>query len=350
MTPQDSFYMQRCLELASHGLGSTFPNPLVGCVIVHNGLIIGEGWHRKAGEPHAEVLAIASVKNEALLPESTIYVSLEPCSHYGKTPPCANLIIAKKIKKVVIGTIDPFAKVAGNGIQLLKEAGCQVTLGVLEDKCNQLNKRFFTFHTKKRPYMILKWAQTQDGFIAPMAEKRENNPQPFWITNPYSRQLVHKWRTEEAAILIGTRTALEDNPKLNSRLWKGHHPVRIIIDRHLRIPKNYNVWDGSVKTLFITEKTNTPLTKNTYFHTIDFSKPLATQICDIAYEHHLQSLIIEGGTQTLNTFIEEALWDEARVFTGEKFEKKGVPAPKIQQVPDHQTSLLNDQIHHYYNT
>ena len=221
-------YIKRCIELAKNGLGATYPNPLVGSVIVYKNKIIGEGWHQKAGAPHAEVNAINSVKDESLLNKSTIYVSLEPCSHFGKTPPCSDLIIAKGIKKVIIGTVDPFAEVAGRGIKKLMEAGCEVQVGILEKECQDLNKRFFTFHQKKRPYIILKWAQTTDGFIAPkVQEKRE----PVWITNQYSKQLVHKWRSEEQAILVGTNTAIADNPKLNTRLWNGKNPVRVVIDK-----------------------------------------------------------------------------------------------------------------------
>lgn len=228
------FYMKRCIELAKNGLGTTYPNPLVGSVIVHDGKIIGEGWHKKAGEPHAEVNAVNSVKDKSLLKEATIYVSLEPCSHFGKTPPCCDLIIANKIPNVVVGTVDPFAKVAGNGIKKLIESGKNVTIGILEDECNELNKRFFTFHQKKRPYIILKWAETTDGFIAPISKEEKS---PVWITNPYSRQLVHKWRTEEQAILVGTNTVLDDNPKLDARDFSGNNPVRIVLDKSGKISK-----------------------------------------------------------------------------------------------------------------
>jgi diaminohydroxyphosphoribosylaminopyrimidine deaminase / 5-amino-6-(5-phosphoribosylamino)uracil reductase len=231
-------YIKRCIELAKNGLGTTYPNPLVGSVIVYNEEIIGEGWHRKSGEPHAEVNAINSVKDKSLLSKSTIYVSLEPCSHFGKTPPCCDLIIANKIPNVVIGTIDPFAKVSGSGIKKLIEAGKNVTIGILEDECKELNKRFFTFHTKKRPYIILKWAESSAGFIAPIFKEKQ---EPIWITNSFSRQLVHKWRSEEQAILVGTQTVLDDNPKLNTRDWNGQNPIRIILDRTGKISEDYHI-------------------------------------------------------------------------------------------------------------
>lgn len=315
--------MKRCLQLAKSGLGQTYPNPMVGCVLVYNDQIIGEGWHQKAGEAHAEVNAINSVADESLLKKATIYVSLEPCSHFGKTPPCSDLIISKGIKNVVIGTIDPFAKVAGKGVKKLMEAGCEVTVGVLEDACRELNRRFFTFHQQKRPYLILKWAQSHDGFIAPA---QQETGKPTWITNPRSKQLVHKWRNEEQAILVGTQTALKDNPQLNTRLWEGKDPVRVVLDRQLRLPENSHLFDGSIKTIVITEET-APSKDNLLFETIDFSTDLADKICEVLHRHNLQSVIIEGGSQTLQTFIDAQIWDEARIFTGTIQFKKGTTAP-----------------------
>lgn len=320
-------YIQRCIQLARNGLGSTYPNPLVGSVVVHNNKIIGEGWHYKAGEAHAEVNAIGSVKNPELLKDATIYVSLEPCSHFGKTPPCSDLIISKGIKKVVIGTIDSFAKVCGAGIQKLMNAGCDVTLGVLENECKDLNKRFFTFHEKKRPYIILKWAESNDGFIAP-----ENAPdrKPVWITNKQSRQIVHKWRAEEQAILVGNNTVTKDNPKLTTRDWDGDNPTRIIIDKSGIIPNDSSVLDNSTPTIIITtdmfRKTNT---SNIIYETVDEAKNIAQEICDILYKHQIQSVIIEGGSFTLQSFIDKGLWDEARVFEGSTTLKNGVLAPNI---------------------
>tara|TARA_B100000929_G_scaffold198405_1_gene157515 strand:+ start:313 stop:1356 length:1044 start_codon:yes stop_codon:yes gene_type:complete len=320
-------YIKRCIELAQNGLGTTYPNPMVGSVIVYNEMIIGEGWHRKAGEPHAEVNAINSVKDESLLKKATIYVSLEPCSHFGKTPPCSDLIIAKGIKKVVIGTMDPFAKVAGRGIKKLMDAGCEVKIGKLEDQCQDLNKRFFTFHKKQRPYIILKWAQTQDGYIAP---EKKDEKRPVWITNKYSGQLVHKWRSEETAILVGTNTVLQDNPSLNVRKWTGKNPTRIVIDRDLKISEDYSILDGKQKTIVLCKKKPTDSeNENLIFEELDFSENIAKEICEILYKHELQSVIIEGGSNTLQQFIDADIWDEARIFTGKSHFEKGVKAPEF---------------------
>jgi diaminohydroxyphosphoribosylaminopyrimidine deaminase/5-amino-6-(5-phosphoribosylamino)uracil reductase len=252
-------YIKRCIELAKNGLGTTYPNPLVGSVIVFENQIIGEGWHQKAGKPHAEVHAINSVKDISLLSKATIYVSLEPCSHFGKTPPCSDLIIENNIPNVVIGTVDPNEKVAGKGIQKLIDAGIHVTIGILENECNELNKRFFTFHQKKRPYIILKWAETADGFIAPVFK---NKQQPVWITNPSSRQLVHKWRSEEQAILVGTQTVLDDNPSLSVRDWTGNQPIKIILDPKNRLDENLTVFNSDEKTLVISEHKKTFTNEN----------------------------------------------------------------------------------------
>ncbi|SHI71774.1 bifunctional diaminohydroxyphosphoribosylaminopyrimidine deaminase/5-amino-6-(5-phosphoribosylamino)uracil reductase RibD [Flavobacterium terrae] len=322
-------YISRCIELAKNGLGTTYPNPLVGSVIVYDGKIIGEGWHKKAGEAHAEVNAINSVKDKSLLSKSTIYVSLEPCSHFGKTPPCSDLIIHHKIPNVVIGTIDPFAKVAGNGIKKLIESGANVTIGILEEECNKLNKRFFTFHNKKRPYIILKWAETQDGFIAP---KTKENQSPVWITNKYSRQLVHKWRTEEQGILAGTQTVIDDNPSLTARDWKGNQPVRIVLDKNKRISKENAIFDSSATTLLLTD------------HEINFSKDVANQICKYLFDNDIQSVIIEGGSKTLQTFIDSQLWDEARVFKGLTFFSEGTKAPIITGKNIKRYKISNDEL------
>ncbi len=325
-------YMMRCIELAKKGLGRTYPNPLVGSVIVYNDNIIGEGWHQQAGMPHAEVNAIQSVIDSSLLKNSTIYVSLEPCNHYGKTPPCADLIIKKRIKNVVIGSTDPNPKVSGEGINKLKEAGCNVRVGILKNECDELNKRFFCYHIHKRPYIILKWAQSIDGFIAP---KERNEQKPIWITNTYSKQLVHKWRSQEQSILVGTNTVLADDPSLTTRNWKGNSPVRIILDRKLRIPKESSVMDGIIKTIILTEKDQKDR-DNIFYEPLDFSNlpgrkagGIPFQICDILYRYKIQSLIVEGGTQTIQTFIDDNLWDEARVFSGKVNFNKGIKAPKF---------------------
>ena len=321
-------YIRRCIELAKNGLGTTYPNPLVGSVIVHDGKIIGEGWHKKSGEPHAEVNAVNSVKDKSLLKESTIYVSLEPCSHFGKTPPCCDLIIKNGIPNVVIGTVDPNIKVAGNGIKKLIEVGVNVTVGVLETECNELNKRFFTVHEKKRPYIILKWAESQDGFIAPFKNVRKEQ-KPVWITNAFSRQLVHKWRSEEQGILVGTNTVIDDNPKLNARDWTGNNPTRIVLDQNNRIPKDCHIFNNQAKTIVFSKLTALVHKENSNFEVIDFGKNIAQQITQVLHKHQIQSVIIEGGRQTLQTFIDENLWDEARIFIGNSRFENGTKAPII---------------------
>jgi len=337
--------MRRCLELAQKGIGTTRPNPSVGAVLVVDDKIIGEGFTSPYGGSHAEVNAIASVEDKELLKKATFYVTLEPCSHYGKTPPCSLLIINSKISKVVIGCIDTNSLVAGRGIKMLQDAGCEVVTGVLEDECRAQHKRFFTFHEKKRPYIILKWAETQDGFIAP---SQRDERKPVWITNEVSRQLVHQWRAEEHGILVGTNTVLQDNPKLNVRHFKGQNPVRIVIDRNLKIFEDSHVYDQSVKTIFITEKAHQN-SENLFFEAVDFSKPLAQQICTVLHQHQIQSVIIEGGTQTLQTFIDENLWDEARIFTGVSYFKEGVKAPTFNHVAKEIHRIQTDQLKIYQN-
>lgn len=334
-------YIARCIELAKNGFGTSYPNPMVGSVIVYNGQIIGEGWHRKSGEPHAEVIAIRSVKDPSLLDKATIYVSLEPCSHFGKTPPCCDLIIKNKIPNVVIGTVDYNIKVAGNGIKRLKEAGANVIVGVLEKECYELNQRFFTFHEKKRPYIILKWAQTKDDFIAPLAK---NDQKPVWITNSYSRQLVHKWRTEEHAILVGTQTVIDDNPKLNARDWEGNNPIRVVIDQNNRIPETANIFDNQSKTIVFSKNKAVVSSENTIFEVIDFQDNIAQQIVERLFQHQIQSVIIEGGTQTLQTFIDANLWDEARVFIGNSEFGNGIKAPMLNKTPSKKEKIGTDEL------
>lgn len=338
--------MARCLQLAQNGLGTTYPNPLVGSVIVYQGQIIGEGWHYKAGMPHAEVNAIKAVSDQNILPEATIYVSLEPCSHYGKTPPCADLIIARGIKHVVIGTTDPNPQVAGKGIQKLIAAGCDVRLGVLEDECKALNKRFFTFQQKKRPYIFLKWAQTQNRLIAPLVRDKKA---PVWITSNATRQQVHKMRTEEQAILVGTNTVLTDNPSLTARDWKGNSPIRIILDRHLKIPKNVNVYNKEAQTIIITEKAQDP-EENISFETINFQEKVAEQIVDLLYHYKIQSLIVEGGSTTLQTFIDANLWDEAYIYEGGTTFKEGIAAPNVTGELIATKNYTNDILRIFKNT
>lgn len=341
----DEIYIKRCIELAKNGLGTTYPNPMVGSVIVYNNEIIGEGWHRKSGEPHAEVNAINSVKDNSLLAKATIYVSLEPCNHYGKTPPCCDLIIKHKIPNVVVGAIDPNSKVSGTGIKRLQENGANVTIGVLEKECNELNKRFFTFHQKKLPYIILKWAESQDGFIAPLTKDKK---EPVWISNEYSRQLVHKWRSEEQAILVGTKTVLDDNPKLDVRDWTGENPIRIVLDKSDRINQSYYVKDGQIKTIIITEQENLTFSENCIYENAIFDVKLTKTIADISYKYGIQSILIEGGKQTLQSFIDDNLWDEARVFIGNSHLKSGIKAPSLNGNFQVKT-IKDDQLKLFFN-
>jgi len=320
-------YIKRCIALAQKGLHSARPNPSVGCVVVYKDVILGEGYTSVYGGSHAEVNAINAVLDTELLKKATLYVSLEPCNHFGKTPPCSDLIVKHGIKRVVIGCVDPFDKVAGTGIEKLKSSGCEVIVGVLQKECIAVNKRFFTFHTKKRPYIILKWAETKDGFIDRIRDDR-SMLQPNWITNKYSRQLVHKWRAEEDAILIGTATALNDNPRLNVRDWNGNSPMRIILDRKLRIPKTNHIYDGTVKTVILTELKEAA-NDQVIFEQISFSENLVKEILTVMNRYEVQSLFIEGGRQTLQTFIDSGVWDEARIFTGDVCFKNGLAAPVI---------------------
>uniref|UniRef100_UPI00404B1326 bifunctional diaminohydroxyphosphoribosylaminopyrimidine deaminase/5-amino-6-(5-phosphoribosylamino)uracil reductase RibD n=1 Tax=Flavobacterium sp. TaxID=239 RepID=UPI00404B1326 len=339
------FFMQRCIDLAQNGFGNTYPNPMVGSIIVHKNKIIGEGWHQKAGEPHAEVNAIASVQNKALLKESTIYVSLEPCAHFGKTPPCCDLILAHDIPNIVIGTVDPFEKVAGKSIEKLQKSGKNVISGILEKACQNLNKRFFTFHQKKRPYIILKWAESADGFIAPL---NKNSQEPVWLTNSYSRQLVHKWRTEEQAILVGTNTVLTDNPKLNVRDWEGKNPIRIIIDRFHKIDSTYFVKDETAPTIVFCES-DLDACQNLKYKTIDFSQSLPSQIATHLFEEGIQSVIIEGGANVLSQFIQTDFWDEARVFQSKNNLSSGVKAPTFVKEISNQQLIQDDLLNIYYH-
>ena len=327
-------HIKRCIEIAENGLGTTRPNPMVGSVIVYKNKIIGEGFTSKYGENHAEVNAINSVLDKSLLKESTLYVTLEPCAHFGKTPPCSDLITKHQIPNVVIGCIDDNEKVAGKGIAKLKENGINVTIGILEKECKSHHKRFFTFHNKKRPYIILKWAETADGFIAP---KTKNEQKPVWITNVFSRQLVHKWRAEEHAILVGTNTISQDNPSLTTRNWVGKNPIRIVIDKDNKLSKDYTIFNHEAETVIINNDT------------IDFSKNIATQICAILFERNINSVIIEGGAKTLQTFIDENIWDEARVFTGIIQFKDGVKSPSFSGNLISEDHIKNDILKIYKN-
>jgi diaminohydroxyphosphoribosylaminopyrimidine deaminase/5-amino-6-(5-phosphoribosylamino)uracil reductase len=323
----DEKYMFRCIELARLGAGSVSPNPMVGCAIVSGDKIIGEGYHELYGGPHAEVNAINSVSDQELLKTSRLFVSLEPCSHFGKTPPCSDLIISKQIPEVIIGTIDSFSEVAGRGTEKLRKAGINVKIGSLEPECRELNKRFFTFHEKKRPYIILKWAETLDGFID---EHRENDRlgEPNWITGIDSRRLVHKFRSEEDAVMVGTNTAEKDNPSLKVYLCKGRNPVRVVIDRNLRLPLSLQLFDNSTKTIvFNSHKDYTD--SLTEYARIDFDRDIIPQVLNQLYQRDIQSVVIEGGRQLLESFIVSGIWDEAHQFVGNKYFCNGIKAPEI---------------------
>ncbi len=323
--------MLRSIQLAKNARGTTAPNPVVGCVIVYDDKVIGEGYTSKYGGPHAEVNAIGSVTDKSKLSKSTLYVSLEPCSHHGKTPPCSDLIIKSKIPRVVIGIRDPNKLVAGNGIKKLEKAGCRTTIGVLEEQCKEVNRDFFVYHQQKRPYIILKWAQSADGYIAPDPALRKKDPAPFWITNLSSRQLVHKWRTEEQAILAGTKTIIEDNPSLTARNWHGQSPTRFILDQNLRIPSSYKIYDQSSPTVILTGlKKPREKISGIEYEALDFDGDIASQINRVLWEKQILSLIVEGGRKTLETFINAGLWDEARIFTGSKPLRAGTKAPEIK--------------------
>ncbi len=333
--------MARCIALAKNGLGTTYPNPMVGSVIVYNDKIIGEGWHKKSGEPHAEVIAISSVKNKELLTKSTLYVSLEPCSHFGKTPPCSDLIIKENIPNIVIGTIDTHSKVSGKGIQKLINANRNIVVGVLEKECKEVNKRFFTFHNKNLPYIILKWAQSIDGYIAPLHKQEQI---PIWLSNKLSRQLVHKWRSEEPAILVGTNTVLDDNPMLNVRDFAGNNPTRIVLDKNGKISNEYFVKDNTIKTIIITEEENNNNATNCIYENCIFDDLLSERICNILFKHNLQSVIIEGGSQTLQTFITANLWNEARIFYSDIKLTNGIKAPEINTKNAKTYNIKNNQL------
>ncbi|WP_455593133.1 bifunctional diaminohydroxyphosphoribosylaminopyrimidine deaminase/5-amino-6-(5-phosphoribosylamino)uracil reductase RibD [Bacteroides sp.] len=321
---EEEKYIRRCIELAKNGLGNVSPNPLVGAVIVCDGKIIGEGYHVRCGQAHAEVNAIRSVKDESLLKRSTIYVSLEPCSHYGKTPPCADLIIEKQIPRIVIGCRDPFSKVAGRGIQKLRDAGREVVVGVLEQECRELIERFVTFNTLKRPYVLLKWAESADGYI----DTQRTGGSPEVLSTPLTSMLVHKKRAEADAILVGRRTAELDNPSLTVRNWYGRNPVRVVLDRELALSPELHLFDGTARTLVFTTK-ECPDRKNVEYICIDYSQEVLPQVLTALYERGLQTLLVEGGSQVLQSFIDAGLWDEITVEISARSLHSGVKAPEI---------------------
>lgn len=337
-------FMNRCLELAQKGAGFVSPNPMVGSVIVHQGKIIGEGFHEQYGMAHAEVNAINSVKNPELLTESTIYVNLEPCAHFGKTPPCSDLIIAKKIPHVVVGCIDSYAQVAGKGIEKMKKAGCHVEVGALEKECLDLNRRFFTFHNQQRPYVILKWAESKDGFID---IDRQGQKGVHWISHPNTKKLTHQWRHEEDAILVGRKTVETDNPSLTCREYKGKNPIRIVIDKDMRLDYGaFAVGDHQQLTYILTRK------KIQGSNQLQFLNPQGFEIkniLELLYEKGIQSVIIEGGAETLQRFIAANLWDEARIITGVAPINKGKIAPTLKGTKTKSFTYGEDQISIYYN-
>lgn len=319
-------YMHRCFQLAQFGGGYVAPNPMVGAVLVINDKIIGEGYHRRYGEAHAEPNAINSVENKELLRQATLYVNLEPCSFYGKTPPCADLIVRSGIPRVIIGTLDPNPKVAGKGVKILEEAGIEVAVRVLENECRELNKRFFIFQEQKRPYVLLKWAQTRDGF---MDKLRSNATQtPLLISNNITKLLTHKMRSENQSILVSTNTVLLDNPSLTVRNWSGKNPVRIALDRQGKIPDNYHLKDGAVQTYIFTSKEKKDKNHLQYIR-IDFDEECLKTILTKIYEKNIHSVLVEGGSQLLRSFIKAGLWDEANVEVSPQKVEKGIVAPQL---------------------
>lgn len=344
---KDEKYMKRCLELAEMAIGNTAPNPLVGSVIVHNDKIIGEGYHRFYGGAHAETIAIEAVKNKELLAESTLYVNLEPCAHHGHTPPCSERIIKEGIPKVVIGMRDPSPKVSGKGLNILRNGGCRVIENVLEKESREINRRFLTFHERKRPYIILKWAQTLDGFIDKVRAK-DDPLQPHWITNDISKRLVHKWRTEEQAILVGANTTLKDNPRLNVREWHGANPLRLIIDRHLEVDEQFEmIYDTQPTIIFTDVNSDQSKSKRLCEYSaeivrLNFAKDLLKQIVDYLYNRNVLSLFVEGGEQTISGFFGQGFWDEARVFIGNKTFHSGIKAPDFPDQPIYEQGELQE--------
>ncbi len=329
-------YMRRALELARNGAGSVSPNPLVGAVIVYRGGIIAEGWHRQYGGPHAEINALNAVADTDVLKESTLYVTLEPCSHTGKTPPCADAIIHRGLQQVVVANQDPNPVVAGNGIRRLREAGIDVVTDILTEEGHQLNRRFFTYMQKSRPHIILKWAETADGFIA-----RENHDSK-WISDEYSRQLVHKWRTEEDAVLVGSGTARFDNPFLNVRNWTGRNPIRIVIDRHLKLRDELNLFDGK-QTTYCYNLHKDEIRENLVFVKVE-EDAMLDSITKHMFSEKVQSIIVEGGAETLRNFIAANLWDEARIFISPTTFERGIPAPAVSGLSSKPISLANDTL------
>lgn len=333
----DERFMRRALQLAKLGQGHVSPNPMVGCVIVYEGRIIGEGWHQNYGDWHAEINAINAVENKVLLSGSTIYVTLEPCSHFGKTPPCADRLVQEKVKKVVIANVDTNPLVGGKGIEKLRTAGIEVITGILEAEGHELNRRFFTFMAQQRPYLVLKWAETADGFIAKPDFQAVN------ITNALANRLVHRWRAEVDAIMVGTNTAQYDNPHLNVRLWHGKNPIRIVIDKQLRLPESLYLFDNSQPTICYNLLKDSILGEN-IFVKIDMEKPLLPQMMADLYQRKIQSVLIEGGTNLLQSLLDLGLWDEIRRFRSPKTLSEGIKAPQFSAMPFKSENWMDDEL------
>lgn len=343
----DNKFMRRCLELAARAEGLTYPNPLVGSVVVHEGKIIGEGYHLKAGGPHAEVIAINSVVEKEKLKNSTLYVNLEPCSHYGKTPPCADFIIASSIPRIVVGTLDTSEKVSGRGVDKLRNAGCEVITGVFENECRQVNRRFFTFIEKRRPYITLKWAQSADGYID-ILRSEVHEPRPTWISGKPERVLVHKWRSSVQAILVGAGTVRADNPKLNVREWKGNSPLKLILSGSGIFDKESAVNEPNNKIVVFTYSTESNIPEAVKV-ILNHKEPASQQVMEYLYREGIQSLLIEGGAEVLSHFISNRLWDEARIFKGSQYFKSGVRAPAIKGTLISKTTFTGSSLEIYMN-
>jgi len=343
---EEEIYMKRCIELAKQGVGRVAPNPMVAAVLVHGQRIIGEGFHQQYGHAHAEVNCVNSVnkEDEHLIAQSTLYVSLEPCAHFGKTPPCADMIIQKRIQKTVIGCRDPFKEVDGKGIEKLLAAKIEVEQGVLEKECKDLNKRFFAFHTKHRPYIILKWAQSNNAKIGSTNGKR------IFISNEFTNRMVHKWRSEEAAILVGTNTALADDPELNVRLWNGPNPIRLLVDMDLHLPASLKIFNDKARTIIFNsikhEEDN-----NLFYYQVTHDVSLVHQIANALYHLKIQSVLVEGGAMLLQSFIDEGIWDEARIINNEELIiNKGLNSPELSKAELHfSEKIFSDSIHYYKN-
>ena len=346
ITDFDKHMMQRCFKLAENGAGHVAPNPMVGCVITYEDKIIGEGFHRAYGKPHAEVNAIHSVKKIELLKKATLYVNLEPCAHHGKTPPCSELIAAHQIPRVVISNVDPYAKVAGKGIEKLEAAGTEVIHGVEKAQGWFLNRRFFTYHTQKRPWIILKWAESADGFLD-IYRDNSDDLRPTWLTNQMARHLVHRWRAEEQSILVGQNTALLDNPRLNTREWSGNNPLRVLIDPDLKVSPDYHILDTNQKTLVFNwvkaEKNNT-----IEYIKIGQESSIIHAVIEELYNRSVQSVIVEGGAYVLQNFIDAKMWDETRRFIGEIHLKDGINAPDFKEIPTSKTPMGNSILYKYF--